>query len=82
MSHFAEATSRSSARNVIVRPNRASREHVAAHGSTRRASEEQQRLPDGELDSEKLMQDLQEFLRRQREGAGEAGVRRPMDQRR
>jgi hypothetical protein len=29
-------------------------------------------LPDGELDSDKLMQELQEFLRRQREG-GEAG---------
>ena len=33
--------------------------------------EEQQPLPGGELDSEKLMQELEDFLRRQREGGAE-----------
>ena len=32
------------------------------------AREEAQPLPGGELDSEKLMQELQDFLRKQREG--------------
>jgi hypothetical protein len=35
------------------------------------AGEEQQPLPDGELDSDKLMQELEDFLRRQREGGAE-----------
>jgi ornithine cyclodeaminase/alanine dehydrogenase-like protein (mu-crystallin family) len=37
------------------------------------AGEEQQPLPGGELDSDKLMQELQDFLRRQREGGGTSG---------
>jgi hypothetical protein len=32
--------------------------------------EERQPLPGGALDSEKLMQDLQDYLRKQREGGG------------
>jgi hypothetical protein len=36
------------------------------------ASEEEQTLPSGELDSDKLMQELQDFLRGQRE-RGEEG---------
>ncbi len=73
MSHFAEAIQefRTQCDREVAR-NRASREHVQQleqqYDAT--ASEEQQALPDGELDSEKLMQDLQEFLRRQREGGG------------
>jgi hypothetical protein len=33
--------------------------------------EEQQPLPSGELDSEKLMQELEDFLRKQREGGSQ-----------
>ena len=36
------------------------------------AGEEQPPLPAGELDSEKLMQDLEDFLRKQREGGAGA----------
>jgi hypothetical protein len=35
------------------------------------ASEEKEPLPDGELDSGKLMQELEDFLRRQREGSSD-----------
>jgi proteasome assembly chaperone (PAC2) family protein len=73
MSHFAEAIQefRTQCDREVAR-NRASREHVQQLEQQYDAttSEEQQALPDGELDSEKLMQDLQEFLRRQREGGG------------
>jgi hypothetical protein len=34
------------------------------------AGEEAKPLPGGELDSEKLMQELQDFLRKQRESGG------------
>ena len=73
MSHFAEAIQefRTQCDREVAR-NRASREHVQQleqqYDAT--AGEEQQALPDGELDSEKLMQELQDFLRRQREGGG------------
>jgi proteasome assembly chaperone (PAC2) family protein len=76
MSHFAEAIQefRTQCDREVAR-NRASREHVQQleqqYDAT--AGEEQQALPDGELDSEKLMQELQDFLRRQREGGGEPG---------
>ena len=53
-----------------VAGNRSTREHVQQleqqYDAT--ASEERQTLPDGELDSDKLMQELEEFLRKQREG--------------
>jgi hypothetical protein len=35
------------------------------------AGEERQPLPAGEIDSDKLMQDLEDFLRKQREGGTE-----------
>jgi hypothetical protein len=39
------------------------------------AGEEQQPLPGGELDSERLMREVEDFLRSQREGdAGETGA--------
>ena len=75
MSHFAEAIQdfRTQCDREVAR-NRATREHVQQleqqYDAT--AGEEQQPLPNGELDSEKLMQDLQDFLRGQREG-GEEG---------
>jgi hypothetical protein len=56
-----------------VARNRATREHVRSlereYDAT--AGEHQQPMPTEELDSEKLMRDVEEFLRRQREGAGE-----------
>jgi proteasome assembly chaperone (PAC2) family protein len=72
MSHFAEAIDdfRTQCDRAVAR-DRATREHVrkleqeydAAAGE-----EQQQPLPGGELDSEKLMQELEDFLRKQREG--------------
>jgi anion-transporting ArsA/GET3 family ATPase len=74
MSHFAEAIQefRTQCDKAVAR-DRATRDHVrqleqefdAAEG------EEQQPLPAGELDSKKLMEELQEFLRKQREGGTE-----------
>jgi proteasome assembly chaperone (PAC2) family protein len=53
-----------------VARDRATREHVQQlerdYDAT--ASEERSPLPGGELDSDKLMQELEEFLRKQREG--------------
>ncbi|HSD30544.1 MAG TPA: PAC2 family protein [Gemmatimonadales bacterium] len=75
MSHFAEAIKdfRTECDRAVAR-NRATREHVQQleqqYDAT--AGEERPTLPDGELDSEKLMQDLQDFLRRQREGGEKA----------
>jgi proteasome assembly chaperone (PAC2) family protein len=72
MSHFAEAIQefRTQCDREVAR-SKATREHVQQleqqYDAT--ASEERQAL--GELDSDKLMQDLQDFLRRQREGGGE-----------
>jgi proteasome assembly chaperone (PAC2) family protein len=71
MSQFAEAIQefRTQCDRAVAR-NRATREHVQQleqqYDAT--AGEEQQALPGGAVDSEKLMQDLQDFLRRQREG--------------
>ena len=71
MSHFAEAIQdfrTECDREVAL--NRATREHVRQleQEYDAAAGEEQQTLPDGELDSEKLMQELEDFLRKQREG--------------
>jgi proteasome assembly chaperone (PAC2) family protein len=69
MSHFAEAIQefRTQCDREVAR-SKATREHVQQleqqYDAT--ASEERQAL--GELDSDKLMQELQDFLRRQREG--------------
>lgn len=71
MSHFDAAIQefRKQCDRAVAR-DRATREHVQQleqqYDAT--ASEEPQTLPNEELDSDKLMQDLQEFLRRQREG--------------
>lgn len=46
------------------------RKEVALRKPGSEAGEEQQGLPGGELDSDKLMQELQDFLRKQREGGG------------
>ena len=72
MSHFAEEiqTFRAQCDRAVAR-DRATREHVkqleqeydAAEGS-----ETKDTLPAGELDSDKLMRDLENFLRQQREG--------------
>ena len=73
MSHFTEAIQdfRSQCDQAVAK-DRATREHVRQleqeYDAT--AVEERQLLPSGELDSDKLMQELQEFLRKQREGGG------------
>jgi len=71
MSHFAEAIQefRTQCDQAVAR-DRATRDHVRKleqeYDAT--AGEERPPLPGGELDSEKLMEDLQDFLRKQREG--------------
>ena len=71
LSHFAEAIQdfRTECDRAVAR-DRATREHVRKleQEYDALAGEEQQPLPGGELDSEKLMQDLEDFLRKQREG--------------
>jgi proteasome assembly chaperone (PAC2) family protein len=73
MSHFTEAIQdfRTQCDQAVAK-DRATREHVRQleqeYDAT--AVEERQPLPSGELDSDKLMQELQEFLRKQREGGG------------
>ena len=79
MSHFAEAIQEFRAQcDRAVARDRATREHVRKleQEYDAAASEEQPPpLPGGELDSERLMRDVQEFLRRQREGgAGGTGA--------
>jgi proteasome assembly chaperone (PAC2) family protein len=79
MSQFAEAIQEFRTQcDRAVAQNRATREHVKQleqqYDAT--AGEEGQTLPGGELDSEKLMEDLQEFLRRQRQGGEETGGQR------
>jgi len=73
MSHFAEAIQdfRTQCDQAVAR-DRATREHVRKleQEYDAAAGEEQQPLPGGELDSEKLMRELQDFLRKQREGGG------------
>jgi proteasome assembly chaperone (PAC2) family protein len=74
MSHFAEAIQdfRTQCDRAVAR-DRATREHVRQLEQEYDAAdgEERQALPSGELDSEKLMQDLEDFLRKQREGGAE-----------
>jgi len=77
MSRFAEAIQefRTQCDRAVAR-DRATREHVRQLEQQYDAElreEQQQPLPDGELDSEKLMRDVEDFLRQQREGgAGSA----------
>jgi proteasome assembly chaperone (PAC2) family protein len=74
MSHFDEAIQdfRTQCDQAVAR-DRATREYVRKleQQYDAEAGEEQQPLPGGQLDSEKLMQELQEFLRKQREGGTE-----------
>src|SRR3989449_10909477 len=74
MSHFAKAIQdfRTQCDREVAR-KRATPKHVQhlEQQYDAAAGEEQQPLPDGKLDSEKLMQDLQDFLRGQREGREE-----------
>ena len=77
LSHFAEAIREFNIQcDRAVARNRATREHVREleqeYDAT--AGEEQQALPGGEVDSDKLMRDLEDFLRRQR-GHGAEGPR-------
>ena len=70
MSSFAEAIRdfRTQVDRAVAR-DRATRDHVRQLEQQYDAAEsEEQRLPEGELDSEKLMRELQDFLRKQREG--------------
>jgi proteasome assembly chaperone (PAC2) family protein len=75
MSQFTEAIRdfRIQCDRAVAR-DRDTREHVrkleAEYDAT--AAEEQQPLPAGDLDSDKLMQDLEDFLRKQREGGAES----------
>jgi hypothetical protein len=73
MSHFDEAIQefRTQCDQAVAR-DRATREHVRKLEQEYDAApgEEQPPLPGGELDSDKLMQELQDFLRKQREGGG------------
>jgi proteasome assembly chaperone (PAC2) family protein len=71
LSSFTEAIAEFRAQcDQAVARDRATREHVRKlereYDAT--AGEERSSLPGGELDSDKLMQDLQDFLRKQREG--------------
>jgi len=71
MSGFAEAIQefRTQVDRAVAR-DRATREHVRRleQQYDAAAGEEGQPLPDGELDSQKLMQEVEDFLRKQREG--------------
>jgi len=70
MSSFAETIRdfRTQVDRAVAR-DRATRDHVRQLEQQYDAAEsEEQRLPEGELDSEKLMRELQDFLRKQREG--------------
>jgi hypothetical protein len=75
MSHFTEAIQdfRTQCDQAVAR-GRAHPEHVPAQEQEYDAAggEEQAPLPAGELDSDQLMQELQEFLRKQREGGSES----------
>jgi hypothetical protein len=74
MSHFAEAIQdfRTQCDKAVAR-DRATREHVRKleQEYDAEAGEERQPLPAGELDSEKLMRDVEDFLRGQRGGGTE-----------
>jgi proteasome assembly chaperone (PAC2) family protein len=75
MSHFEDAILefRTQCDRAVAR-DRGTREHVRQleQEYDAAASEEQQPLPAGELDSDKLMRDLEDFLRKQREGGAQA----------
>ena len=74
ISHFAEAIQQFRAEcDRAVARDRATREHVRKleQEYDAESGEEKQPLPSGELDSDKLMQELQDFLRKQREGGAE-----------
>ncbi|MGH7367337.1 MAG: PAC2 family protein [Candidatus Rokuibacteriota bacterium] len=78
MSHFAEAIQdfRGQCDRAVAR-DRETREHVRQleQEYDTAAGEEQRPLPDGELDSDRLMREVEDFLRRQREGgAGGTGA--------
>ena len=71
MSHFAAAIEEFRAQcDQAVGRDRASREHVRQleRDYDAESSPAPPALPEGELDSDKLMQELQEFLRKQQEG--------------
>ena len=74
MSHFTETIRefRTQCDRAVAR-DRNTREHVQQleqeYDAT--AGEERQALPSGELDSDKLMQELQDFLRKQQQGGAE-----------
>ena len=74
MSHFAEAVQdfRTQCDRAVAR-DRATREHIRQLEQEYDAAggEERPPLPGGELDSEKLMQELEDFLPKQREGGAE-----------
>jgi proteasome assembly chaperone (PAC2) family protein len=74
MSQFDEAIQdfRTQCDRAVAR-DRATREYVRKleQEYDAAAGEEQQPLPEGELDSGKLMQDVEDFLRKQREGGAE-----------
>ena len=74
MSSFAEAIQdfRTGCDRAVAR-NKTTREHVKQleQEYDAAAGEEQPPLPSGEIDSNKLMQELEDFLREQREGGGE-----------
>jgi proteasome assembly chaperone (PAC2) family protein len=75
MSHFAEAIREFRAQcDKAVARDRATREHVRQleQEFDAAADEERPPLPGGELDSEKLMEELEDFLRKQREGDAES----------
>jgi proteasome assembly chaperone (PAC2) family protein len=71
MSHFAEAIQEFRVQcDQAVARDRATREHVRKLEQEYDAAlrDEEQPLPEGELDTGKLMRDLEDFLRSQREG--------------
>jgi hypothetical protein len=74
MSHFAEAIRefRTQCDRAVAR-DRDTREHVRKleQEFDAEAAEERLPLPGGELDSEKLMKEVEDFLRKQREGGSE-----------
>jgi proteasome assembly chaperone (PAC2) family protein len=74
MSHFAEAIQdfRTQCDRAVAR-DRTTREHVRQleQEYDKAVGEERQPLPEGELDSAKLMQELEDFLRKQGEGGTE-----------
>jgi proteasome assembly chaperone (PAC2) family protein len=73
MSEFAEAIRvfRAQCDRAVAR-DRATREHVRQleqeYDAEAGEGKDKDRLPDGDVDSDKLMQDVEDFLRRQREG--------------